>query len=141
MRLEGGFLAWATDITPEYNPYEAGLGFAVKMDKPVPFVGKEALERSKAHGTQRKLSCLVLASPDIVALGNEPVRSKSGEVVSRVTSGGRGYSVDKSIAYAYLPPNLARIGQEVLVEVFGEDCPAEVVDMPLWDPGHKRVRG
>lgn len=141
MRLEGGFLAWAADITPVDNPYEAGLGFAVKLDKPVPFIGKEALEKSKNHGTRRKLSCLVLADSDTVALGNEPVRSKNGEVLSRVTSGGRGYSVDKSIAYAYLPPNLAKTGTELRVEVFGEEVSAEVVSMPLWDPGHERVRG
>ena len=51
MRLEGGFLAWAADITPEDNPYEAGLDFAVKLDKSVPFIGKEALEKVKAQGS------------------------------------------------------------------------------------------
>lgn len=139
LRLEGGFLAWAADITPQDNPYEAGLGFAVKPDKPVPFVGKEALE--KARGVQRRLSCLVLSDPGTVALGNEPVRSKTGEVLSRVTSGGQGYSVGKSIAYAYLPAELAEAGTELSVEVFGEEIPVEVVAMPLWDPKHERVRG
>ncbi|HSK99586.1 MAG TPA: FAD-dependent oxidoreductase [Rubrobacteraceae bacterium] len=139
MRLEGGFLAWAADITPETNPYEAGLGFAVKLDKPVPFVGKEALEG--ARGVKRRLSALVLDDPATVALGNEPVRTGGGEVVSRVTSGGRGYSVGKSIAYAYLPAELAEAGTELSVEVFGEEVPTEVVSMPLWDPNHERVRG
>jgi 4-methylaminobutanoate oxidase (formaldehyde-forming) len=141
MRLEGGFLAWAADITPEDNPYEAGLGFAVKLDKSVPFMGKEALEKVKAQGARRRLSCLVLADQGMVALGNEPVRSKSSEVVSRVTSGGSGYSVSKSIAYAYLPTELAESGTELSVEVFGEEIPAEVVSMPLWDPKHERARG
>ena len=140
MRLEGGFLAWAADITPETNPYEAGLGFAVKLDKPVPFVGKEALEKVKAQGAQRRLSCLVLTDTGTVALGNEPVRSGE-EVVSRVTSGGHGYSVGKSIAYAYLPVELAEAGTELSVEVFGEEIPAEVSSMPLWDPRHERVKG
>ena len=141
MRLEGGFLAWAADITPEDNPYEAGLGFAVKLDKSVPFIGKEALEKVKAQGARRRLSCLVLADQGMVALGNEPVRSNSSEVVSRVTSGGSGYSVSKSIAYAYLPTELAESGTELSVEVFGEEIPAEVVSMPLWDPKHERARG
>ncbi len=141
MRLEGGFLAWAADITPEDNPYEAGLGFAVKPDKPVAFVGKEALEKVKSRRIQRRLSCIVLDNSNTVALGNEPVRSENDEVVSRVTSGGRGYSVDKSIAYAYLPPELAEVGTRLSVEVFGKDLPVEVVAMPLWDPGHERVRG
>ena len=141
MRLEGGFLAWAADITPEDNPYEAGLDFAVKLDKSVPFIGKEALEKVKAQGARRRLSCLVLADQGMVALGNEPVRSNSSEVVSRVTSGGSGYSVSKSIAYAHLPTELAESGTELSVEVFGEEIPAEVVLMPLWDPKHERARG
>jgi 4-methylaminobutanoate oxidase (formaldehyde-forming) len=141
MRLEGGFLAWAADITPEDNPYEAGLDFAVKLDKSVPFIGKVALEKAKAQGARRRLSCLVLADQGMVALGNEPVRSISSDVVSRVTSGGSGYSVSKSIAYAYLPTELAEPGTELSVEVFGEEIPAEVVSMPLWDPKHERARG
>jgi Glycine cleavage T-protein C-terminal barrel domain len=95
----------------------------------------------KARGTQRRLSCLVLADQGVVALGNEPVRSNSSEVISRVTSGGSGYSLNKSIAYAYLPMELAESGTELAVEVFGEEVPAEVVSMPLWDPKHERARG
>lgn len=141
MRLEGGFLAWAADITPDDNPYEAGLGFAVKLNKPMPFLGREALEKVKSRGVERRLGCMVLEDSSMVALGNEPVRSKNGDVVSRVTSGGLGYSVGESIAYAYLPPDLAEPGMTLSVEVFGKDYPAEVVTMPLWDPGHERVRG
>ena len=107
----------------------------------MPFIGKEALEKVKAQGAQRRLSSLVLAEGGVVALGNEPVRSKTGEVVSRVTSGGSGYSVGRSISYAYLPTRLAEAGTEVSVEVFGEEIPAEVVSMPLWDPKHERARG
>lgn len=140
LRLEGGFLAWAADITPGDNPYEAGLGFAVKLDKPAPFIGREALQKAKAQGVQRRLGCLVLSDPGMVALGNEPIRS-GDRVVSRVTSGGRGYSVGKSIAYAYLPVELAEAGTGLSVEVFGEEIPAEVVPMPLWDPRHERVKG
>ena len=140
LRLEGGFLAWAADITPEENPFEAGLGFAVKLDKSVSFIGKEALEKVKARGVERKLCCLVLEDFGVVTLGNESVKL-DGKVVSRVTSGGQGYSVGKSIAYAYLPAGLSEAGTELSVEVFGEDVPAEVVSGPLWDPNHERVRG
>jgi glycine cleavage system aminomethyltransferase T len=83
----------------------------------------------------------VLADHGTVALGDEPVRSKSGELLTRVTSGGSGYSVGKSIAYAYLPTEQAETGTELSVEVFGNEIPAEVVDMPLWDPKHERVKG
>jgi 4-methylaminobutanoate oxidase (formaldehyde-forming) len=82
----------------------------------------------------------VLEDPDVVTLGNEPVRL-GDEVVAMVTSGGRGYYLDKSIAYAYLPAELSEAGEELSVEVFGEQVPAEVVPMPLWDPKHERVRG
>ncbi|CAN5630224.1 FAD-dependent oxidoreductase [soil metagenome] len=139
LRLEGGFLAWAADITPEENPYEAGLGFAVKLDKD-DFIGKDALEKVKARGVDRKLCCLVLEDFGVVTLGNESVK-RDGEVVSRVMSGGQGYSVDESIAYAYLPVGLSEAGTEVSLEVFGEEVPAVVVSGPLWDPKHERVKG
>ena len=139
LRLEGGFLAWAADITPEENPYEAGLGFAVKLDKN-DFIGKEALEKAKACGVERKLCCLVLEDFGVATLGNESVKS-NGEVVSRVMSGGQGYSVGESIAYAYLPVRLSEAGTELSVEVFGKEVPAEVISGPLWDPKHERARG
>jgi glycine cleavage system aminomethyltransferase T len=61
-------------------------------------------------------------------------------VVSRVTSGGIGYAVGRSIAYAYLPPPLAVAGTACEVEVFGDRIPAEVASEPLWDPKGERVR-
>jgi 4-methylaminobutanoate oxidase (formaldehyde-forming) len=140
MRLEKGYRVWGADITPEDNPYEAGLGFAVKLQKPVWFIGKEALEKSRANGVDRRLSCLVLADPLSVALGNEPVRSDAA-VVARVTSGGPGYTVGKSIAYAYLPADLAEVGTRLSVEVFGDRVEAEVTAEPLFDPKGDRIRG
>ena len=74
-----------------------------------------------------------------MTLGNEPV-FRSGEVVSRVTSGGIGYSVGASIAYAYLPIEAAVPGTAFEVEVFGERVPAVVADEPLWDPKGERIR-
>jgi 4-methylaminobutanoate oxidase (formaldehyde-forming) len=138
MRLEGGFLAWAADITPETNPYEAGLGFAIKLGKG-DFIGKEAVEKVKTAGALRCITPLVLEDSSVVALGNEPVRVE-GFVVGRVTSGGVGYSVGKSIAYAYLPTDFAEPGTPLTVEVFGEEVPAEAVSGPIWDPKHERVK-
>jgi glycine cleavage system T protein len=139
LRLEKGYRVWGADITPEENPYEAGLGFAVKLGKPVSFIGKEALERAREEGLRRKLCCLVLADDRSVAMGNEPVRAKD-DVVARVTSGGVGYTVGRSIAYAYLPVELAEVGTGVEVEVFGEWVAAEVTEEPLWDPKGERIR-
>jgi 4-methylaminobutanoate oxidase (formaldehyde-forming) len=134
LRLEKGYRVWGADITPDDNPYEGGLGFAVKRDKT--FIGSDALDDQPA----RRLCCLVLADPRSVALGNEPVRA-GGEICGRVTSGGYGYTVGSSIAYAYLPAAHAEPGTEVAVEVFGEWIDGEVRREPLFDPDGTRVRG
>lgn len=138
MRMEKGYRAWGADITPEDDPFQAGLGFAVKPDKG-DFTGREALGRAALEGPQRRLGCLTLADPRSVALGNEPVFS--GErVVARVTSGGVGYAVGRSIAYAYLPADLAAEGTPLAVEVFGERVAAVVAAEPLYDPKGDRIR-
>ncbi len=130
LRLEKGYRVWGADITPDETPYEAGLGFCVRADKD--FIGRDALEREPAQ----RLRCLLLEDPRAVALGNEPVRA-GGEIRGRVTSGGYGYSVERSIAYAYLP---AELDGPVEVEVFGDWIPAEVAAEPLFDPDGERVR-
>ena len=106
LRLEKGYRVWGADITPDDTPYEAGLGFAVKLDKG-DFIGRDAL--LAAGEPERRLCCLVLDDPRAVALGSEPVRV-GGRVVGRVTSGGYGYTVARSIAYAYLPAASAAAG-------------------------------
>ena len=138
LRLEKGYRVWSSDITPDENPFEAGLGFAVAMDKAGGFLGREALVAAKAAGPRKRLRCLVLDDPGSVCLGNEPVRL-DGQVVGRVTSGGYGFAVEQSIAYAYLPPTAA-IGTRGDVEVFGEWIGFEVMREPLWDPTGERIR-
>ncbi len=119
---------------------EAGLGFAVAFDKEVDFVGRAALERLRDAGPPpRRLVTLLLDDPRAVALGNEPV-FVDARVVSRVTSGGIGYSVGRSIAHAYLPTDLSAAGTRVEVSVFGERVGAVVADEPLWDPKGERIR-
>src|SRR4029453_5434396 len=86
LRVEKGYRVWGLDITPEENPDEAGLGFAVRLDKPGGFVGRDALAAVKEAGPARRLRCLVLDDPLAVPLGSEPVRV-DGEIVGRVTSG------------------------------------------------------
>ena len=75
--MEKGYRAWGTDMTTEHDPYEAGLGFAVKEDKG-DFVGREALLERKEAGPRRKLVCLVLDDPNVVVMGNEPVWCRRG---------------------------------------------------------------
>jgi glycine cleavage system aminomethyltransferase T/glycine/D-amino acid oxidase-like deaminating enzyme len=136
LRLEKGYRVWGSDITPDETPYEAGLGFAVKLDKG-DFLGREALlERSVP---ERRLVCLVLDDARSVALGSEPVRV-DGEIAGRVTSGGYGYTVERSIAYANVPAAAAAAGRRVEVEIFGEWVGGDVADEPLFDPAGERIR-
>ena len=137
LRLEKGYRVWSSDITPDETPYEAGLGFAVALDKG-DFVGRDALVAAKAAGPRKRLRCLVLDDPRSVCLGNEPVRI-GGEIAGRVTSGGYGFAVGASIAYAYLPPSVA-IGSRGDIDVFGEWIGFEVAREPLWDPSGERIR-
>jgi glycine cleavage system aminomethyltransferase T/glycine/D-amino acid oxidase-like deaminating enzyme len=137
LRLEKGYRVWSSDVTPDENSYEAGLGFAVALDKG-DFIGRDALVAAKAAGVRKRLRCLVLDDPRSVCLGNEPVRI-GGEIVGRVTSGGYGYTVERSIAYAYLPPD-APIGTRGEIDVFGEWIGFEVAREPLHDPTNARIR-
>ncbi|WP_440070517.1 GcvT family protein [Streptosporangium sp. OZ121] len=153
MRLEKGYRVWGMDITPETTPHEAGLGFAVARDKD--FLGRAALEAGAGAGAgakadagvgagagtgapARRLFCLVLDDPRQVCLGGEPVRA-DGLPASRVTSGGYGHRVDRSIAYAYLPGDTAP-GDRVEVGVTGTWTGAVVTAEPLYDPSSERVR-
>jgi 4-methylaminobutanoate oxidase (formaldehyde-forming) len=132
LRLEKGYRVWAADITPDDSPLEAELGFSVSSDKE--FIGSDALRPPR-----RRLRCLVLEDPRSVALGNEPVRI-GDDVCGRVTSGGYGYTVRRSIAYAYLPAEVPD-GQVVEVDIFGRWVSGEVTKEPLYDPAGERLRG
>jgi 4-methylaminobutanoate oxidase (formaldehyde-forming) len=138
LRLEKGYRYWSLDVGPDYTPYEAGLGFAVRLDKG-DFIGREALRRQKAAGLHRQLCCLVLSDPEIVAIGSEPVRC-GPDVIGWVTSAGFGYSLGRSLAYAYLPHQYTQPGTALDVEIMGDHVGAAVVREPLWDPSGERLR-
>lgn len=145
LRLEKGYRVWGADIDPGHTPYEAGLGFCVRLDKPGGFLGRDAVAAQKEAGVTQKLVCVVLDDRSQVALGNEPVRivdesGAAGPVVSRVTSGGLGYTLGVSIAFAYLPVEHSAVGTRVEVGIFGEQVGAVVTKDPLYDPTSARVR-
>jgi glycine cleavage system T protein len=135
LRLEKGYRAWGSDITPEVTPFAAGLGFAVKLDKG-DFIGRERLAERDEPG--ERFRCLTLDDPRTTALGSEPVWV-DGAVHGRVTSGGYGYTVAKSIAYAYLPAEV-EVGTAIEVGIFGERVPGVVADEPLYDPAGEKIR-
>src|SRR3954471_2523944 len=138
LRIEKGYRVWSSDITPDETPYEAGLGFAVALDKGTDFIGREALRARKPAGPGRRLRCLVRDVPRSVCLGTEPVRI-GGQILGRVTTGGYGFAVERSIAYAYLPP-AAGVGTRGEVQLFGRWIGFEVVREPLYDPQGTRIR-
>ena len=139
MRLEKGYRVWGADITPETTPYEAGLGVCVKLGKPGGFEGRDALVASQERGPERRLCTITLHDPHSVVLGNEPVRI-GDRIVGRVTSGGYGYTVDASIAYAYLPVADAEPGTSVCLDLFGDWIDGVVAAEPLFDPAGSRIR-
>ena len=139
MRIEKGYRVWGADITPDETPYEGSVGFCVKLDKDGGFVGRDALAEAKERGPRKRLVAIVLSDPRSVALGNEPVRM-GGEVCGRVTTGGYGYTLERSIAYAYVPPDRSESGTGAEVEIFGEWIEGEVAAEPLFDPKGERIK-
>ena len=137
LRLEKGYRAWAGEINSETNPFEAGLGFAVSSKKEN-YLGKSAIDKLKLN-LSRKLTALTFDDIKDVAMGNEPIFINNS-VVGRVKSAGQGYTINKAIAYAYLPIELAKVGTKVEVEMFGSKKVATIAAEPLFDPQGERVK-
>jgi heterotetrameric sarcosine oxidase gamma subunit len=138
LRLEKGYRAWGSDIHSDYNPYEAGLGWTVKLNKG-DFLGREALLKIKEAGISCKLCCLTLDNLQVVVMGKEPIYS-GGQVLGYVTSANYGYSVGKFIVYGYLPLTHAAAGTKVEIDYFGQWLKATVTKEPLFDPEHVRLK-
>ena len=138
LRLEKGYRLWGADIHSEYNPYEAGLGFAVRLQKG-DFTGRGALQKIKQDGVSRRLCCLLLDDQSAVMMGKEPIL-QGAQVVGYVTSANFGYTVGRSIAYGYLPRELAVQGSRLEIQYFGRRYPATVAKEPLYDPEMSRLK-
>lgn len=140
LRLEKGFKYFTVDITPTTTPYEAGLGFCVDLDKG-DFIGRDVLAKQKAEGVTRKLSTLVLTDTDefVQIYGGEAVYH-GDKLVSRVRSGGYGFTVKKNILYAYLPIELALKGNRFTIELIEGNREAEVTASVLYDPKGEKLR-
>jgi 4-methylaminobutanoate oxidase (formaldehyde-forming) len=140
LRLEKGYRYFTADITPMETPYEAGLGFCVHLDKG-DFIGRDALVKQKAEGIKRKLCTLVLTDTDefVQIYGGEAIYH-DGKVLTRVRSGGYGFTVKKNILYAYLPVELAKQGNRFVVDLIEGRREAEVTASVLYDPKGERLR-
>lgn len=144
LRLEKGYRAWGSDITPNDSPFEAGLGWAVKLRSNIDFMGRAACEEKSANPLAKKLVGFTVDDPEVVLLGRETILRNS-EVVGYLTSGGFGYTVGKPIGYGYVR-NEAGVGDEFLatgdyeLEVACERIPCKLHTEPLYDPGMERIK-
>jgi 4-methylaminobutanoate oxidase (formaldehyde-forming) len=139
LRLEKGYRYFTADVTPLENPYAAGLGFCVDLEKG-DFIGREALLTVKAKGHNRKLCTLVLDGENYLPLYGGEAVYLGKEVISRVRSGGYGFTVKRNILFAYLPLELAKTGTRLDVDVFDAVHPAQVCPNVLVDPKGERLR-
>lgn len=139
LRLEKGYRYYTTDVTPIETPYEAGLGFCVHLDKG-DFIGRAALIEKKKNGFAKKLCTLILDGEEFTQIyGGEAVYSE-GKVITRVRSGGYGYTIKRNILYIYLPLDLAKAGTRVEVELIEGRYVAEVTSTVLYDPKGEKLK-
>lgn len=137
LRLEKGYRSWGTDMTTEHNPYEAGLGFAVRAQKEG-FIGRDTLAGVSDATVERRLACLTIDDGRQVVMGSEPV-FLDGTPVGYVTSAAFGHTVGVPIAYAWLPAT-AVPGTNVEIQYFDRRVRATVATEPLVDPEMKKIR-
>ena len=143
-RLEKGYRAWGSDIGPDHTPVEAGLGWAVKMRKNIPFRGREAIERQLSGGVKKRLACFVPDDADAVLLGRETIY-RDGKRVGWLSSGGFGYTLGKPIGYGYVrnPDGVTEdfvLSGTYELDIARERIPCKVSLAPLYDPDMARVK-
>lgn len=139
LHLEKGYCLWGTELTPEFSPYDAGLGFCVALNKG-DFLGREALSKAKKEGPRWKLCTFTIdADQPVMLRGSEPILHK-GKVIGVTTSAGYGYSVAKTIAYGYVPPEEAGHSDGYEIECYTEIYPAtREPGRALFDPERKKI--
>jgi len=136
LRLEKRYLYWGSDITPDYTPYEAGLGFAVSLKKKSDFIGRAALERAMAAGPRRRLITL-LVDADVQLYGGEAIR-RDGKVLGVTSSAGWGHTIGKAIALSYVPADEAG-HDDYEVEAFTRRHAARRIAGAAVDPERKKI--
>ncbi|WP_416797467.1 GcvT family protein [Ciceribacter azotifigens] len=144
LRLEKGYRAWSSDITPNDTPFEAGLGWAVKLRKNIDFLGRRALEGLAGKPLKKRLMGFTVDDPSVVLAGRETIL-RNGEPVGYLTSGGYGYTIGKNIGYGYVrnadgvSDDYLKSGTYELV-VAAEKTPATLHFGPLYDPSMDKIK-
>ena len=140
LRIEKGYRAWKGDLSTDYSLLEAGLDRFIKLDKDIDFVGKKALQIEKQAGVKKRFSILKVHANGCDAPYMSTVWHNN-KIVGEVTSGAWGYRTNCSIALCMLKSEIAKPGEIVEVEIYGQKCEAIVQeDKPLWDPENVRLR-
>ncbi len=144
LRLEKAYRAWGREVTIEDTPWEAGLGFAVRVDKPVPFLGQEALRRRRDEPPTKRLLTFVLEDAAALPWGDEPIL-RDGRVVGTVTSGGFGHTLGRGVAMGYVR-HTGPVDQEYIdggsfaLDIAGERFAARAAFAAPYDPRGLRIR-
>jgi dimethylglycine dehydrogenase len=144
LRIEKSYRMWAKDLTREYTAFEAGLDRFVRLNKG-DFVGRDALVRQQQEGVPQRFVTLEV---DIEPRGNRPLADPygneplylDGRMIGRATSGTFGHNVGKSLAMAYVAPEVADAGSDLEIEVLSERFAARVIEDSPWDPENQRLR-
>jgi sarcosine dehydrogenase len=144
LRLEKGYRAWGSDIGPDHTPLEAGLGWAVKLKRNTPFLGREALVAQAAKPLGKRLACFTVDDPDVVLLGRETI-FRDGKQVGWLTGAGWGYTVAKNIGFGYVR-NKDGVATGWLtsgryeLEVANARVATDLHLTPLYDPTMARIK-
>jgi dimethylglycine dehydrogenase len=138
LRMEKSYRGWGSELTSEVDMFEASMERFIRLDKD-DFIGKAASLARRQQGQRMKLVTLEVANTDSDCMGNEPVYS-GGKLVGITTSGAFGHAVKKSLALAYVPPELATDGTELDVMVFTGMRKARIIADSIWDPANTRIR-
>jgi sarcosine dehydrogenase len=144
LRLEKGYRAWGSDIGPDHTPLEAGLGWAVKLKRNTPFLGREALVAQAAKPLGKRLACFTVDDPDAVLLGRETI-FRDGKQVGWLTGAGWGYTVAKNIGFGYVR-NKDGVATGWLtsgryeLEVANARVATDLHLTPLYDPTMARIK-
>ncbi|MCK0096128.1 FAD-dependent oxidoreductase [Yoonia sp. F2084L] len=141
-RMEKGFRHFGHDITSEDHVLEAGLGFAVKTDKP-DFIGRDAVLRKRENGLEQRLVQFKLTDPEPLLYHNEPV-VRDGETVGYLSSGGYGHHLGAAVGMGYVPCKGESVAELLTssfeIDVMGTRVKAEAQLKPLYDPKSERVK-
>jgi dimethylglycine dehydrogenase len=138
MRIEKGYKAWGSELTTEITPVEARIERFVDQSKD--FIGKNAVvARSKEQLSMVLVYCEV-DTKDTECRGNEPVYS-NGKLVGITTSGTWSHTSNKSLAFAYVIPELEQAGSRFDIQIMSERRDAVVLDAPVVDPQNKKLKG